>query len=90
MNEKEPPVAPGVDSLGIPREERTVLAEAIDSQRTQLWRAHSITIAVARLLHETCDFEPGEPDVAYALDAAGQIVEDVIDRLDPTNLKLRS
>lgn len=78
-----------VDCCDIPLEERTLLTEAIDSQRTQLWRAHSITLTAARLLHETYDLEPGEPDVAYALDAAAEIVADVIDRLDPTNLKLR-
>lgn len=72
----------------IPEEERMALAKAIDSQRSQFWRAHAITLTAARLLHETYDFEEGEPDIAYALDAVVQIVEIAIDCLEPLNLKL--
>lgn len=87
-NQSAMPQSPPEDSASMPAEERAALAEAIDGQRSQLWRAHAITLTAAKLLHETYDFEQGEPDIAYALDAAAQIVEDTIDRLDPTNLKL--
>lgn len=64
------------------------LQEVIDSQRRQLFVAQAVARTVARLLRETYDFEVGEPDVAYALEAVDQILDDVAAALDPTALRL--
>lgn len=64
------------------------LARAIDRERQQLFRAQAIVQSIALLLHQTHDFEQGEPDVAFALNAADDIMEATITKLEPLSLGL--
>lgn len=65
-----------------------MLAVAIDRQRHRLFDAQAVVDVVGTLLRQTHDGEQGEPQMGLALNAAHDILDDVIATLEPMSLGL--